>query len=137
MSKDEQQDNDARKKLEDANQENIQLKSLLGETQTNIAVLRSEMTQLKTNYETKVTELTTEKEGMMEYVYQYDNLQKQLQLLHEANKKLQDTNDHIQGMVDMPSLGCNSPLPPRRSLQSSSTREELIGGSLGGEIQKL
>ena len=79
MSKDEQQDNDARKKLEDANQvniimswncnnretrvanlqENIQLKSLLGETQTNIAVLRSEMTQLKTNYETKVTELTT------------------------------------------------------------------------------
>ena len=40
-------------------QENIQLKSLLGETQTNIAVLRSEMTQLKTNYETKVSELTT------------------------------------------------------------------------------
>ena len=58
------------------------------------------MTQLKTNYETKVTELTkwatiealfktsghyvhifSEKEGMMEYVYQYDNLQKQLQLL--------------------------------------------------------
>ena len=39
-------------------QENIQLKSLLGETQTNIAVLRSDMTQLKTNYETKVTELT-------------------------------------------------------------------------------
>ena len=78
MSKDEQQDNDARKKLEDANQvwtflgivysqnplligfiqENIQLKSLLGETQTNIAVLRSEMTQLKTNYENKVSELT-------------------------------------------------------------------------------
>ena len=58
MSKDEQQDNDARKKLEDANQENIQLKTLLGETQTNIAVLRSDMTQLKTNYETKVTELT-------------------------------------------------------------------------------
>ena len=23
----------------------------------------------------------------------------------DANKKLQDTNDHIQGMVDMPSLG--------------------------------
>lgn len=58
MSKDEQQDNEARKKLEDANQENIQLKSLLGETQTNIAVLRSEMTQLKTNYENKVSELT-------------------------------------------------------------------------------
>ena len=26
-------------------------------------------------------------------------------ILSEANKKLQDTNDHIQGMVDMPSLG--------------------------------
>ena len=57
MNKDEQQDSDARKKLEDANQvipriiriggwrelflqENIQLKGLLAETQTNIAVLR-------------------------------------------------------------------------------------------------
>ena len=59
------------------------------------------MTQIKSNYEAKVTELTSwvelllkhktsltpenanfrEKEGMMEYVYQYDNLQKQLQLL--------------------------------------------------------
>ena len=39
--------------------ENIQLKSLLSETQTNIAVLRSEMTQAKTNYEAKVTELTS------------------------------------------------------------------------------
>ena len=25
--------------------------------------------------------------------------------LSDANKKLQDTNDHIQGMVDMPSIG--------------------------------
>ena len=85
MSKDEQQDNDARKKLEDANQvwtflgivysqnplligfiqENIQLKSLLGETQTNIAVLRSEMTQLKTNYENKVSELTKYESGFI------------------------------------------------------------------------
>jgi len=142
MSKDEQLDNDARKKLEDANQENIQLKSLLGETQTNIAVLRSEMTQLKTNYESKVTELTTEKEGMMEYVYQYDNLQRQLQLLHEANKKLQDTNDHIQGMVDMPSLSGNSPMPMRRPIANSFTRDDLVDGGdggdgLGGELQKL
>ena len=38
-------------------------------------------------------------------------------LVSEANKKLQDTNDHIQGMVDMPSLGGNSPMPSRRSLQ--------------------
>ena len=76
----------------------------------------------------------------MEYVYQYDNLQKQLQLLQyvlntfsfchivipcsfsEANKKLQDTNDHIQGMVDMPSLGSQSPMPHRRALHSTISR---------------
>jgi len=137
MNKDEQQDSDARKKLEDANQENIQLKGLLAETQTNIAVLRSEMSQVKNTYETKVTELTTEKEGMMEYVYQYDNLQRQLQLLHDANRKLQDTNDHIQGMVDMPAIAMNSPMPPRRSIQGNMLRDDSPGDGLGGELQKL
>jgi len=137
MNKDEQLDSDARKKLEDANQENIQLKGLLAETQTNIAVLRSEMSQVKNNYESKVTELTTEKEGMMEYVYQYDNLQRQLQLLHDANKKLQDTNDHIQGMVDMPSISMNSPMPPRKSTQGNILRDDSPGDGLGGELQKL
>jgi len=137
MNKDEQQDSDARKKLEDANQENIQLKGLLAETQTNIAVLRSEMSQVKNTYETKVTELTSEKEGMMEYVYQYDNLQRQLQLLHDANRKLQDTNDHIQGMVDMPAIAMNSPMPPRRNIQGNMLRDESPGDGLGGELQKL
>ena len=49
-------------------QENIQLKSLLGETQTNIAVLRSEMTQIKTNYEAKVTELTSWVELLLSFM---------------------------------------------------------------------
>ena len=54
------------------------------------------MSQVKNTYESKVNELTkwveiswdqlikmivSEKESMMEYVYQYDNLQRQLQLL--------------------------------------------------------
>jgi len=137
MTKDEHHDSESRKKLEDANQENIQLKGLLAETQTNIAVLRSDMSQVKNTYESKVTELTSEKEGMMEYVYQYDNLQRQLQLLHDANKKLQDTNDHIQGMVDMPAIAMNSPMPLRRGIQGNMLRDESPGDGLGGELQKL
>jgi len=140
MNKDEQMDSEARKKLEDANQENLQLKTLLGETQTNIAVLRSEMSQVKSSYESKVTELTTEKEGMMEYVYQYDNLQRQLQLLHEANRKLQDTNDHIQGLVDtgqVPSLGTASPMPGRRTTVQSEQSPADCRDGLGGELQKM
>ena len=83
--------------------------------------------------------LYREKEGMMEYVYQYDNLQRQLQLLQygevlkkdsnfnkhipsDANRKLQDTNDHIQGMVDMPAIAMNSPMPPRRNIQGNMLR---------------
>jgi len=141
MNKDEQLDTEARKKLDDANQENIQLKSLLSETQTNIAVLRSDMTNVKTTYESKVNELTNEKESMMEYVYQYDNLQRQLQLLQNANKQLQDTNDHMQNMVDMPAL--NSPRPNiRRELAlglgaKTAIRDSPPGDGLGGELQKL
>ena len=60
----------------------------------------------------------------------------------EANKKLQDTNDHIQGMVDMPSLSGNSPMPMRRPIANSFTRDDLVDGGdggdgLGGELQKL
>ena len=55
----------------------------------------------------------------------------------EANKKLQDTNDHIQGMVDMPSLGSQSPMPHRRALHNSISREDAYNDGLGGELQKL
>ena len=30
-------------------------------------------------------------------------------MVRDANKKLQDTNDHMQNMVDMPSIALNSP----------------------------
>jgi len=143
MNKDEQMDSEARKKLDDANQENLQLKSLLNETQTNIAVLRSDMSQVKNTYESKVNELTNEKESMMEYVYQYDNLQRQLQLLQDANKKLQDTNDHMQNMVDMPAIALNSPRPNiRRELAlglgpKPISKDSPTGDGLGGELVKL
>lgn len=145
MNKDEQMDNEARKKLDDANQENLQLKTLLAETQTNIAVLRSDMSQVKNTYESKVNELTNEKESMMEYVYQYDNLQRQLQLLQDANRKLQDTNDHMQSMVDMPAIALNSPrLNIRRELALglgpkpiSKDSPTPTGDGLGGELVKL
>ena len=30
-------------------------------------------------------------------------------VVRDANKKLQDTNDHMQSMVDMPAIALNSP----------------------------
>ena len=40
-------------------------------------------------------------------------------------------------MVDMPSLASNSPMPPRRSIPSTVSREDALNDGLGGELQKL
>ncbi|KAG1667393.1 Ras and EF-hand domain-containing [Nymphon striatum] len=52
-----------RSKLEDAVQDNRQLRMNLMDTQTNIALMRSELSQLKTSYEEKCRELHEKRES--------------------------------------------------------------------------
>ena len=37
----------------------------------------------------------------MEFAYEYDNLSRQLDLLRDANRRLQDTNDGLRTIVDV------------------------------------
>ena len=37
----------------------------------------------------------------MEFAYEYDNLSRQLDLLRDANRRLQDTNDGLRNIVDV------------------------------------
>uniref|UniRef100_T1INI4 Uncharacterized protein n=1 Tax=Strigamia maritima TaxID=126957 RepID=T1INI4_STRMM len=94
----------AHSKLEDAHQDNRQLRINLAEMQTNVAVLRSDVAQLRTQYEDKCKELHKEKEVVFEYMHEHDHLTRQLHLLHEANKRLQDLNDHLRGSMDAAQL---------------------------------
>ena len=61
-------------------------------------------------------------------------------LSSEANRKLQDTNDHIQGLVDtgqVPSLGTASPMPGRRTTGQGEQSPADCRDGLGGELQKM
>ncbi|XP_021930330.1 ras and EF-hand domain-containing protein-like isoform X2 [Zootermopsis nevadensis] len=84
--------------------ENRELRSTLADTRTNLAVLRSEMAQLRSEYEEKCHELNCQQETVTAYMNQNDHVHRQVQLLHDANMKLQDTNDSLLTVVDMSGL---------------------------------
>ncbi|XP_041366596.1 ras and EF-hand domain-containing protein homolog isoform X2 [Gigantopelta aegis] len=92
----EEQMQELKKRLEDIQYENRQLKSELTDTQTNLALVRSELAAIKQNYNEKCRELELVKVSDMDYIREIDNLTKQLHLLHDANKKLHDTNDDLR-----------------------------------------
>ena len=57
--KDEQHTIEAQKRLDTAFNENRHLKMTLGDTQTNIALLKAELSQVRGQYDTKCNELNT------------------------------------------------------------------------------
>ena len=42
-----------------------------------------------------------ERENREEFAYEYDNMSRQLELLRNANQRLQDTNDGLRNIVDI------------------------------------
>lgn len=76
------------------------LRSQLTDAQTNLAVLRSELAQMRNDYEEQEAQLEAEKRTVMECVQEQESLTRQLQLLHEANKKLHDTNDDLRSALE-------------------------------------
>ncbi|XP_067038216.1 ras and EF-hand domain-containing protein homolog isoform X5 [Acropora muricata] len=113
------------------------LRSQLTDAQTNLAVLRSELAQLRNDYEEQETQLTAEKATVMECVQEQESLTRQLQLLHEANKKLHDTNDDLRSALERTRLpDRRSPSPNKRhsistlySPTSSFTRNTKSSGN--------
>ena len=108
------------KKLDTAIEENRNLKMHLNDTQTNIALLRAELGQVRNQYEVKMSELSEERENRMEYMYELENIHRQLDLLRSANQKLQDTNDGLVQMVDVNSL--RSPRVVRKVANAAKRR---------------
>ncbi|XP_042224644.1 ras and EF-hand domain-containing protein homolog isoform X3 [Homarus americanus] len=91
---------EVRRKLEEAYHANRTLNMTLNETTTNLGLMRSDMAQMRLQYEEKCRELHNERETVLEYMHQYDHMKRQLELLHEANKRLQDTNDSMRSAVE-------------------------------------
>ncbi|XP_066995628.2 ras and EF-hand domain-containing protein homolog [Anabrus simplex] len=100
--------------------ENRELRNMLADTKTNLALLRSEMAHLKSTYEEKCHQLNQQQETVTGYIQKNDHIHRQLQLLHEANSKLQDTNDSLLSVLDVPSPRPSSPCCCSRASSAGS-----------------
>lgn len=92
---------EVRSKLNEAVYDNHQLRMSLLDTQTSIALMRSELLQLRTLYEEKCRELSCEKEKILEVLQEQDHLSRQLNLLHDANRRLLDSHDALRSSMEM------------------------------------
>ncbi|XP_042224648.1 ras and EF-hand domain-containing protein homolog isoform X7 [Homarus americanus] len=75
---------EVRRKLEEAYHANRTLNMTLNETTTNLGLMRSDMAQMRLQYEEKCRELHNERETVLEYMHQYDHMKRQLELLHRS-----------------------------------------------------
>lgn len=87
-------------KLDEALQENRQLRLSLMDTQNNVALTRNELAQIRSQYEDKCKALYDERERIMGVLQEQGLATKQLQHLQEANRKLQDTNDILRSVLE-------------------------------------
>ncbi|XP_061182905.1 ras and EF-hand domain-containing protein homolog isoform X2 [Saccostrea echinata] len=96
----EEQVNNVKIKLDELTSENRRLRSELTDAHTNLALVRSELATVRQQHKDKCQELTMEKETVMDYIKEQDNLTRQLHLLHDANKQLHDTNDDLRLAIE-------------------------------------
>ncbi|WAR02385.1 RASEF-like protein [Mya arenaria] len=79
---------------------NRQLRSDLTDAQTNLALVKGELANTKQQISDKAHEVEMEKETICEYQREQENLTRQLHLLHDANKRLHDTNDDLREAME-------------------------------------
>uniref|UniRef100_A0A0R3S720 EF-hand domain-containing protein n=1 Tax=Elaeophora elaphi TaxID=1147741 RepID=A0A0R3S720_9BILA len=73
--------NQVKHKLQNLSQENEVLKSKLAETHFELAIIKSELAIVRTDYESKKEEMSNDSKALFENARQADNLQRQLKLL--------------------------------------------------------
>ncbi|KFO97640.1 Ras and EF-hand domain-containing protein, partial [Calypte anna] len=104
-----------KKRMHDMLQENQKLKKDLLEAQTNIAFLQSELDSLKSEYADQTLNTERELERIREYTEDRDNLERQIEILQSANRKLHDSNDGLRTALE------NSFSKYNRSLRLANT----------------
>lgn len=81
-------------------EENRQLRTLLSEVETNLAVSKSEFAVVNAERKVSLPQLTTETSPMLEVVHEPYHLTRQINSLQNANKKLQDINDDLRAALE-------------------------------------
>ncbi|KFO90291.1 Ras and EF-hand domain-containing protein, partial [Buceros rhinoceros silvestris] len=104
-----------KKRIHDMLLENQKLKKDLLEAQTNIAFLQSELDSLKSEYADQTLNTERDLEMIREYTEERDNLERQIEILQSANRKLHDSNDGLRSALE------NSFSKYNRSLRLANT----------------
>ncbi|NXV21936.1 RASEF protein, partial [Cepphus grylle] len=104
-----------KKRMHDVLLENQKLKKDLLEAQTNIAFLQSELDSLKSEYADRTLNSERDLEMIREYTEDRDNLERQIEILQSANRKLHDSNDGLRSALE------NSLSKYNRSLRLANT----------------
>ncbi|NXF93117.1 RASEF protein, partial [Eubucco bourcierii] len=89
-----------KKRMHDMFLENQKLKKDLLEAQTNIAFLQSELDTLKSEYADQTLNNERDLEMIREYTEERDNLERQIEILQSANRKLHDSNDGLRSALE-------------------------------------
>ncbi|KFQ25247.1 Ras and EF-hand domain-containing protein, partial [Merops nubicus] len=104
-----------KKRVHDVLLENQKLKKDLLEAQTNIAFLQSELDSLKSERADQALNSERDLEMIRECTEERDSLERQVQILQSANRKLHDSNDSLRSALE------NSFSKHNRSLRLANT----------------
>ncbi|RCN44962.1 hypothetical protein ANCCAN_09006 [Ancylostoma caninum] len=87
-------------RLKEVCSENTELRRGLAENHLELAMIKSELAHVRAEYEHKQNELIRQKDEVSVVSQESENMQRQIQLLFEANKKLHDTNESLRDALD-------------------------------------
>ncbi|XP_059780537.1 ras and EF-hand domain-containing protein isoform X4 [Balaenoptera ricei] len=89
-----------KKQIYDLSMENQRVKKDLLEAQTNIAFLQSELDSLKSDYADQSLNSERDLEIIREYTEDRNSLERQIEILQTANRKLHDSNDGLRSALE-------------------------------------
>ncbi|KAM6182211.1 ras and EF-hand domain-containing protein [Erethizon dorsatum] len=89
-----------KKQIYDLSMENQKVKKELLEAQTNIAFLQSELDALKSDYADQSLNSERDLEIIREYTEVQNSLERQIEILQTANRKLHDSNDGLRSALE-------------------------------------
>ncbi|KAG8512213.1 Ras and EF-hand domain-containing protein, partial [Galemys pyrenaicus] len=89
-----------KKKIYDLSMENQKVKKDLLEAQTNIAFLQSELDALKSDYADQSLNSERDLQIIREYTEDRNSLERQIEILQTANRKLHDSNDGLRSALE-------------------------------------
>ncbi|XP_032163567.1 ras and EF-hand domain-containing protein isoform X5 [Mustela erminea] len=89
-----------KKQIYDLSMENQKVKKDLLEAQTNIAFLQSELDALKSDYADQTLNSERDLEIIREYTEDRNSLERQIEILQTANRKLHDSNDGLRSALE-------------------------------------